>query len=361
MNRPAIRQRRDAAPAPRLSTELLAELAARLTPRDIEILELVREHRVLTTPQLATIFFTSQLKARHRLLELHRLTALVRFRPWTPSGSRPWHWVLGPAGAAVLAARAGLSAAEFGYRRKNATSISHSVLLAHQVGVNEFFTQLHHIAHTHPKPHSTDMEDGAKTRTGTGVVAWWSERRCTKLWGDLARPDAYGRWAEPASCPASHPQVREVDFFLEHDTGSETLTKVAAKLADYTDLAEATGVTTPVLFWLPSARRETNLRKLLTETEVPAATAVHTNPGDPGTPEGPAGAVWLPCGTTEAGRLRLAELDTAWPAATRQARRHTAPPSRTRRDSRGAGRDVRGHSAGHLGDADRGEYDEGAR
>jgi hypothetical protein len=32
-----------------------------------------------------------------------------------------------------------------------------------------------------------------------------------------------------------------------------------AKLAGYRDLAARTGITTPVLFWLPSARREAEL------------------------------------------------------------------------------------------------------
>ncbi|WP_317985750.1 replication-relaxation family protein [Streptomyces sp. 5-10] len=100
-----------------------------------------------------------------------------------------------------------------------------------------------------------------------GWWPWWPEKRCLRLWGDHARPDAYGRWREDGL---------EVDFFLEHDTGTEPLTKVAAKLAGYATLAEATGVSTPVLFWLPSTARETNLRAAIAPPEVPVATAVHT-------------------------------------------------------------------------------------
>lgn len=42
-----------------------------------------------------------------RLLGLYRLGVLDRFQPYRPSwGSHPYHYVLGPAGAAVLAAEA---------------------------------------------------------------------------------------------------------------------------------------------------------------------------------------------------------------------------------------------------------------
>nr|WP_165974653.1 replication-relaxation family protein [Nonomuraea deserti] len=160
----------------------------------------------------------------------------------------------------------------------------------HQVGVNEFFAQLHATAR-----HRAD---------GSAVAEWWPERRCATLWGDLARPDAFGRWTEPS--PTGQPDT--IDFFLEHDTGTETLSRVLAKLDGYTALAEATGITTPVLFWLPSTAREANLRKLLTSSDAPTATAVHT----PATaPDGPAGPVWLPAGSTGPRRPLIALRD-AW-------------------------------------------------
>ncbi|PZG14882.1 hypothetical protein C1I98_39440, partial [Spongiactinospora gelatinilytica] len=219
---------------------LIADLAERLTPRDAEILDAVWEHRVLTTDQLTAIFFPSVHRARHRLLALHELRALDRFRPWAPTGSRPWHWFLGPAGAHHLAAQRGITPAELRYRPDSAASIALSSRLTHQVGVNEFFTQLHATA---------------RRTKGSAVTAWWPERRCAALWGDLARPDAYGRWTEDG---------HTLDFFLEHDTGTEPLSRVVAKLDGYAALAEATGITTPVLFWLPNPTREANLRKLMT-------------------------------------------------------------------------------------------------
>ncbi|NED57486.1 hypothetical protein G3I24_42220, partial [Micromonospora aurantiaca] len=119
-----------------------AEVAYRLTGRDRELLTLVWEHRVLTTGQLTALFFPGPERARQRLNQLHRLHALLRFRTWRPVGSGPWHWVLGPAGAHVLAVQHGQTLSEFGYRQDAATGIAVSPRLAHQVGVNDFFVHL---------------------------------------------------------------------------------------------------------------------------------------------------------------------------------------------------------------------------
>ncbi|MFA1550774.1 replication-relaxation family protein [Actinomadura chokoriensis] len=281
--------------APRVSAETVAELAYRLTVRDRNLLALVWEHRVLTTGQLTRLFFPTPERARQRLNQLYNHHALLRFRPWTPVGSKPWHWVLGPTGAHVLAVEHGQTVTGFGYRQDTATAIAVSPLLTHQTGVNDFFVDLHaHARHC---------------GNGTALVQWWSEQRCAALWGDLARPDAFGRWTEPRTDAIP----RTLDFFLEHDTGTETLARVAGKLGGYADLAEATGTTTPVLFWLPSPKREANLRRLLGTPEVPVATAVHTPAAST---DGPAGPVWQPA-STAGRRFRLADLADFWGTAPR--------------------------------------------
>jgi len=85
--------------------EQLTILAARLTDRDRRILRLVHQHRCFTTHQLAAIFFDSADRAEHRLRQLTQERALERFRPLLDygEGSAPFYYVLGPAGAAVLA------------------------------------------------------------------------------------------------------------------------------------------------------------------------------------------------------------------------------------------------------------------
>ena len=151
------------------------------------------------------------------------------------------------------------------------------------------------------------------------LTCWWSERRCAALWGDLARPDGYGQWTEHA--PAGPVTT---DFFLEYDTGSENLHRVVAKLTGYRDLAARTGIATPVLFWLPTVRREAGLRALLASTPgrstgtraaraIPGVPVATTTPQAAAGGAGPAGAIWLPAGHPGP-RLRLAQAGGITPA-----------------------------------------------
>jgi hypothetical protein len=146
------------------------------------------------------------------------------------------------------------------------------------------------------------------------LTAWWSELRCRRLFGDIVRPDAYGRWREDG---------HQIEFFLEFDFGTEALGTLASKLHSYEKLATATGITTPVLVWLPTHRRETAARRALAETQsqldrpalVPLATSAADVAGVAGE-NNPAVARWLPIGGSSArrpGRLRLAELAQHWP------------------------------------------------
>ncbi|MDH2426469.1 replication-relaxation family protein [Sphaerisporangium sp. TRM90804] len=304
----ATRRRQHQMTGPRFSAAILTSLAARLTPRDRDMLRAVWEQRVLTSHQLAKMFFDSDTAARKRLLVLHHAGVLERFRPLQPvgQGTAPFHYVLGAPGAAVLASEAGVDFADFGYRRDRTLSIAHNQRLAHTVGVNGFHA---------------DLCGFARRRSAARVLAWWPERRCTLMWGDTVRPDAYGRWTEDESV---------LDFFLEYDTGSEPLDRVVAKLADYVALAEKTTIVSPVLFWLHSERREANLRKRMadqiTATSVPVATGFRPSPGGLGD-DGPAGDAWLPIGAS-APRLRLAALSTHWPGLGRRSHSDSAEGDR---------------------------------
>ncbi|GGL20644.1 hypothetical protein GCM10011588_39380 [Nocardia jinanensis] len=209
------------------------------------------------------------------------------------------HWVLAPAGAAVVAAEAGIAVRDLHYRHEHAMGIAHSLLLAHTVGINEWFTAL-------------------TTTPGSGqVLTWWSETRCRQLWGDLARPDAYGRYTHTGTV---------LDFFLEYDLGSITLSTVANKLAGYAELARSTGIITPVLLWVPTSRREISARQALLDiwrtlpdpTAVPVATAAADRLDPAFAHPSPADRVWLPLDEPSTGRVALHQLTAAWP--------HLAPP-----------------------------------
>ncbi|MBN6034124.1 replication-relaxation family protein [Amycolatopsis sp. 195334CR] len=288
------------------SVEHQAMLASRLTTRDKWLLALLHEHRVLTTPQIQDAAFPSGRSARQRVLDLYLWRAVSRFQPFRQLGSAPMHYVLGPAGAAVLAAEHGLEVRDLGYRHDRAMAIAHNQRLAHTVGVNDVFTSL--IAR-------------ARHSTGEAMVAWWSEARCARHFGDLVIPDGYGRWRTRHRGGGA----REVEWFLEFDTGTESLTKVGRKLAGYARLAESTGIATPVLVWLPTTRREAGARTALARVHaglddpraVPVATAA-AELLDPAAPHpSPAEAVWLPLTSARADRAgprySLADLADAWP------------------------------------------------
>jgi hypothetical protein len=279
--------------------ELAAALSARLTLRDRWLLRMLHEHRVLITGQITQLAFGTSRAATARLLTLYQLRAIDRFRPLVPAGSAPLYFVLDEAGAAVLAAEDGITPAELGYRRDRVLAIALSPQLAHACGANGVFTALAAAAR---------QIDGAR------LECWWSERRCAALWGDTARPDGYGRWHTPAPGGGT----ARTDFFLEYDTGTENLTRLTAKLSGYATLAARTGITTPVLFWLQSARREAALRTRLaglppagieaaSAAAIPGVPVATATPASAAGPAGPAGPAWLPAGSAGP-RLPLSQL-----------------------------------------------------
>lgn len=303
----ALRGHQPTRPTPRAanSAEHRAVLATRLTLRDRWIIRMLHEHRVLTSSQITALTLPSSRSARQRLRELFCWSVLDRFQPFVSVGTTPMHYVLAPAGAAVLAAEDGRSVKDLGYHHDRAFGIAHSLRLAHTIGVNDWFTALINRAR-----HDPDMTLGA----------WWSETRCARHFGDLTKPDAYGRFS-------AHGQ--HIEFFLEYDFGTEELDKLTNKLHGYAALATATAITTPLLIWLPTARREATTRHLLTPAwqhlhdprSVPVATAAadllnpqaaHPSPADP---------VWLPLDSTggPTARRALHHLPAAWP--------HLPPPT----------------------------------
>jgi hypothetical protein len=123
---------------------------AHLTDRDRKLVRLVGEHRVLTTGQLAALGFANLTTARHRLSVLVRIGMLRRFRPHPPTGSAPWHYVLGPVGAALLGVE---DRDEKKWapqvRADRQRGLERSPRLGHMTGRNQFFVALMAHAREH--------------------------------------------------------------------------------------------------------------------------------------------------------------------------------------------------------------------
>ncbi|MGH3304840.1 MAG: replication-relaxation family protein, partial [Streptosporangiaceae bacterium] len=255
--------------------------SAHLTDRDRYLVRMVGEHRVLTTGQLCALGFGNLTTARHRLTVLARLGVLRRFRPHREEGSAPWHYLLGPLGAALLGAedRDDRTWAPR-VRTDRQLALERSQRLSHLTGANWFFVAL-----------------AADARADGGQLRMWLGEADAALYHDpfvpaLSRgqgphPDGLGCWAECG---------REVIFFLEHDTGTEHLPRLEAKLPGYARLAEALaqyGRACPVLlFAFPGPRREQSARAALGSAADAPALRIATTAADPRL-VCPAGPVWL--------------------------------------------------------------------
>ncbi|MBX7551201.1 replication-relaxation family protein [Streptomyces sp. NPDC004232] len=274
-------------PRPARHTDVAA-LSRTLTARDLWLARMLHEHRVLTTHQIAGLAYTSLRSAQRRLRTLHQHTVLDSFRPLTQTGSAPEHYTLGPAGAAVLAAHAGRDLADLGWRPSHTGRIAYSPSLGHDLGVNELLTHL--AAHGRNTP-------------GTGVTLWLSERSCARRWGDLVRPDAYAHW-----CDGEH----LLPFFLEYDTGSQTLGRVEAKLTGYAAFATTADTRPALLIHTRTASRDQALRCRLAAPARELGLTIATSSAD-FTTTTPWGPWWSPLGPGDTRRTTLTNLATRWP------------------------------------------------
>jgi hypothetical protein len=264
------------------------------TSRDRYLLDLLADHRVLTTGQVAQVWNASLRRTQRRLHTLHTQHVILGFRPYRPvgDGSSPYHWVLGSIGADEIAAQRGLTRQQLGYTPHTPHLIAYSRQLGHQVGVNGLFTALIHTAH-----HTPNLR----------LDAWWPTARWTAEHGDHVRPDAYGTWTRHNPTPTAVP------FLLEHDTGTEPLDRLTAKLDRYRELLHQLPDPPLVLFRFLSPLREAHARQALAATAalrsgdplLAVATTHLPQPPD----RDPSGPVWLPLPDQgDSGRVPLAEL-----------------------------------------------------
>ncbi len=266
-----------------------AGLAGRLTDGDWQVCRLLLEHQVLTTGLLALLLGVPPRTLQQRLATLTSLRLVDRFRPHQPvgAGSAPYHYLLGEAGAAVLAADGEHDVDRSGWDRAQLLRLAHANgRLTQLLAVNTLLAQL---------------TDAARHQPGTRLVCWWPAHRCHAQWGRLIGPDAYARWQD---------RDGEVDFFLHHTLAQTAADLPSSLLEGYDELAAATGITTPVLLHAGDPGGEAQLRGRLAGRRllVPVATS---NPAcGP-----PTAAVWLPSSSPAGGRrYRLGALGhpTPW-------------------------------------------------
>ena len=224
----------------RVSAERVFELARHLTGRDREIIWTLFEQQVLTTDQLALLFFSSRRRAQDRLLFLYRHRVLDRFFPPSPFGSgKPQaHWLLDEAGAILVAAQLGVERRNLGWQRRDDWA-SHPQL-AHRLETNRFVT---------------DMIAATLADRSLGVTWWFGPREAARrLAVDEHLPSPRPDGAFELVCPAG-----SIECCLEWDRGTETRQRLHDKLLAYLQVHEVSDykewAPLNLLFVVPGAGR----------------------------------------------------------------------------------------------------------
>jgi hypothetical protein len=228
---------------------MMMDTASLTTRRDLTLCLDLLEHRVLTTDQIFELRFPTLRRAQRRLLILQQRGIVDRFRPFRPTGSHPWHYILGPVGLDIVASAQGVEPKNLGITRDRLRAMAYSPRLPHLIEVNGFFTRL---------ARRCRMDGGLR------LVEWWSERRCVSEWGGIVRPDGLGRLQGPGL---------DVRFFLELDRGTETISALEEKLARYARVSRFSDSPGVLLFLFPTERREAEARSVLFNCGMLVATA----------------------------------------------------------------------------------------
>ncbi|MFV2115323.1 replication-relaxation family protein [Micromonospora sp. LOL_025] len=259
-----------------IPAELLIAELGRLYPRDRWVVEMLAEHRTLTTAQLTALgFATDPASTSRRLKILARRGWIDRLLSATASEADDTFWCLGPLGAQLtpLGGFRRVTPAQV-YRARD--RLREDPRLPGLLQAHDFFV---------------DLATRARTQPGSDLRTWWSPRTC----GLITRPrrDAWhGEYI--------HDRNRHA-FWYEPDPGNIHTSALADHVHHYRRLAERTGLAT-VLFHASDPEREQRLRWYLDRRNMRHLTVVTSNPDQ----SHPADPVWQPIGETH--RLALTDL-----------------------------------------------------
>jgi hypothetical protein len=260
----------------------LVSIAARLQPRDLALARLLDQHQALTTTQITAVLFDSPVTAANRLRLLRRIGFIDRFSHRHAGGEAVTCWIPGPLSARYAALADDRTPPTAKALRDTQDRTVASPQLEHLLGVNQFFS---------------DLLAGARRHPGARLLRWWSARRASTAHAGRIHPDGHGIWAAGDRPP--------VGFWLENDQSTEDHGRLIGKLGAYRRLHNDGGPDYPVLFWLATRRRETNLHQRLAANG-PTGVLVATAARDSLNEHGPAGRIWRLAGN---GRHRLALAD----------------------------------------------------
>ncbi|MFA5870175.1 MAG: replication-relaxation family protein [Candidatus Bathyarchaeia archaeon] len=227
-----------------------------LDERDFEILVALVEHKVLSTFQIAALFFSSLRRAQYSIQQLKDL-GLLRTFSWKAAGynarSSDRHF-LSERGVAVAAKYLNRPRRELPDTPR--TDGDARASMPHRSGVNAFFCSL---------------VDACFNVQGYGLATWQPERR-EQGQHRAIQADSFARLVHPGGT---------VEFHFEYDRNTENHQALVSKFVGYLEYGEFEAtfrrLHPNVLFLVPSEGRERNLERALVDavaserTEAPSA------------------------------------------------------------------------------------------
>jgi Replication-relaxation len=186
--------------------------ASAIDERDLQVLLLLLEHKILTTHQIASLCFRSLRRCQHRMRELKDLGLVSSFQVGRGfgEGRAPACWHLTKPGVIEIADAKDVRTSDLPWIPDD--SYRSNKLLAHRLGVNAFFCAL---------------ADASRALQGHCLASWrpehWVRTRAAEV-----KPDGFGRYLHPGGV---------CEFYLEYDRATEAFGALSRKLEGYMKLA----------------------------------------------------------------------------------------------------------------------------
>lgn len=184
------------------------ELASRLTERDFAIIATLAKHKIMTAGMVEALFFPSPHAAAARLLTLYEMGVLAR---WRSPSSKAYRYVLAWRGQCLQAMRDEEKPPTKQAATVKAQQLFVSAHRPHTEGINAFYCRLAHAARARG-----DVEVAFNFESYSAVSAMRSDANVTLTWND----------------------GRTLWFWFEHDRGTETLERLADKVATYKSIVK---------------------------------------------------------------------------------------------------------------------------
>ena len=173
-----------------------------LSPLDLQVINLLAVHRVLTTTQLIAITGRAERTIDYRLSRLLEQRFVARTRPYRDSGSAPFHWWLTAAGTRLATG---------------------DVPKAFKASPNPLF-----VAHA-----TATAGVWIALAAGAEVVEWRREEAAWEEWSTLGKRHCVAPDALVVLRLDVDGEVADAHAFVEVDMGTMTQRRLAAKVARY--------------------------------------------------------------------------------------------------------------------------------